>query len=108
MKKAHVNERGKHTTVIESSQDILLAFCKIKDIKVAPGRINAGVGAKSKSVKFKQINLELYEMVVTSKSQRQEFKVFTNKTFAELEFIFKNNKDLKDWNVNYIDISGNI
>ena len=108
MKKAHVNERGKHTTVIESSQDILLAFCKIKDIKVAPGRINAGVGAKSKSVKFKQINLELYEMVVTSKSQRQEFKVFTSKTFSEIKEIFEKSKDLKDWNVNYIDISSNI
>lgn len=105
MKKAHVNERGKHTTVIDSSQDILLAFGKIKDIKVAPGKINAGVGAKSKSVKFKQINSELYEMVITSKSQRQEFKVFTSKTFFEIKEIFDKNKDLKDWNVNYIDIS---
>lgn len=108
MKKEHVNERGKHTTVIESSQVILAAFGKIKDMKVAPGKINAGVGAKSKSVKFKQINSELYEMVITSKSQRQEFKLFTSKTFTELEDIFKNSKDLKDWNVNYIDISSTI
>lgn len=105
MKKAHINERGKHTTVIESSQIILLAFGKIKDIKVAPGKINAGVGAKSKSVKFKQINSELYEMVITSKSQRQEFKIFTSKTFDQIKEIFEKNKDLKDWNINYIDIS---
>ena len=80
MQNQHLNERGAHTTVIEAAAPVLDFFVKNKSIghiTVSPGKIERNVGAKSKSIKFKHINNEVYEMVVTHNGSRQEFKVFT-------------------------------
>lgn len=107
MERNHINERGTHTTVIEAARPILSFFNKNKNLKaveISPGKIEGGVGAKSKSVKFKHINNELYEMVVTHNSSRQEFKIFTRTTPEEMMKLLKENKKTKDWNVNYTDM----
>ena len=107
MQKQHLNDRGTHTTVIEAAADILKFFGKeigLKGITISPGKIEGGVGAKSKSIKFKHINNELYEMVVTHNGSRQEFKVFTKVLPVDLLSLIKNSKKMKDWNVNYTDM----
>jgi hypothetical protein len=107
MQKQHINERGTHTTVIEAASDILKFFDKensLKDVTVSPGKIEGGVGAKSKSIKFKHINNELYEMVVTHNGARQEFKVFTKTNPKDLLTLIKHSKKMKDWNINYTDM----
>lgn len=43
-------------------------------------------------------------MVVLSNGSRQEFKVFTKTTPDRLLDYIKNNKKMKDWNVNYTDM----
>lgn len=107
MQKQHRNDRGTHTTVIEAALDILKFFDKEKGIDqatISPGKIEGGVGAKSKSIKFKHINNELYEMVVTHNGARQEFKVFTKTNPKDLVTFIKNAKKMKDWNINYTDM----
>ena len=107
MEKQHLNERGTHTTVIEAATDFIDFFAKLvfngKKAELAPGRIEAGTGARSKSVKFKQINNALYEMVITANSSRQEFKLFTEADYETIRKNIKSNKRLREWNVNYID-----
>ena len=103
----HINERGTHTTVIEAAKPVLSFLSKAKgmeDAKIAPGKIEGGVGAKSKSVKFKHVNNELYEMVITHNGARQEFKLFTKTTPVVLLECFKRDKKLALWNVNYTDM----
>lgn len=103
----HHNERGSHTTVIEKGQVVLDIFSKRSravSIEVAPGKIEAGIKAKSSSVKFKHINDELYEMVVTHNSSRQEFKVFTRASIEELQTFLKEDKHTRDWNCGYTDM----
>ena len=95
--------------MIEAAQDILKFFAKeheLGTVTISPGKIEGGVGAKSKSLKFKHLNNELYEMVVTHNGARQEFKVFT--TTQEEKFIacIRSSKKLKSWNVNYTDMRG--
>ena len=106
MEKTHINERGVHTTVVEAAQPILTFFIKNKDlgIEVSPGKIEQNVGAKSKSIKFKHINNEVYEMVVTHNGSRQEFKVFTRVDFSTIIKLTKGDKKLRDWNINYTDM----
>ncbi len=106
MRSSHVNERGSHTTVIEHALPIVEFFKKKfkKEIKIAPGKIEGNVGAKSKTVKFKHINNEVYEMVITHKSSRQEFKVFTTLSYAEITDAIQEDKKLRDWNCGYTDM----
>jgi hypothetical protein len=109
MQQNHLNERGSHTTIIEAALPILDFFTKHKDlakVQVAPGKIEANVGAKSKSVKFKHINNELYEMVITHNGSRQEFKVFTTTPSGVLLSALKSYKKTRDWNSNYTDMRG--
>ena len=107
MEKKHINERGTHTTVIEPATDFIDLFGKLvfngKKVELSPGRIEGGVGAKSKSVKFKQINNHLYEMVITVNNSRQEFKLFTEADYETIRKAIKSNKRLREWNVNYLD-----
>jgi hypothetical protein len=103
----HINERGTHTTVIEAAKPILDFLSRAKGMESAtlsPGKIEGGVGAKSKSVKFKHINDELYEMVITHNGARQEFKLFTRTTPDVLASCLKADKKLTAWNVNYTDM----
>lgn len=103
MEKMHVNERGSHTTVIEASKDILKVFKKA-GIFVSPGVIEAGVGAKGKSVKLKKLNNETFEMIIVSGSSKQTFKVYGENQEGIIKLImgFKS----KGWNVqNVLDIS---
>ncbi len=107
MQKMHINERGTHTTVIEAVKPILALFTKgdgLEPVQVSPGKIEGGAGSKSKSIKFKHINDELYEMVVISNGSRQEFKVFTRTAPEKLLEAIKSNKKTKEWNVNYTDM----
>ncbi len=107
MEKNHINERGTHTTIIEAARPVLSFFGKYRGedkIEVSPGKIESGIGAKSKSIKFKHLNNEVYEMVVTHNSSRQEFKVFTKTLEQELIRSLKNDKKLRDWNINYTDM----
>ena len=106
MEKIHINERGSHTTVIEAAQPVLAFFTKSKnlEVEVSPGKIENNVGAKSKSIKFKHINNEVYEMVVTHNGSRQEFKVFTWADFETIVKLTKGDKKLRDWNINYTDM----
>lgn len=107
MEKNHINDRGTHTTVIEAARPVLEFFNKNKvlsKVQVSPGKIEGGIGAKSKSIKFKHINNEVYEMVVTHNGSRQEFKVFTTTSPDVLLGEFKANKKTKDWNINYTDM----
>lgn len=107
MERNHINERGTHTTVIEAARPILSFFKKSKElglVEVAPGKIASNVGAKSKSLKFKHLNDELYEMVVTHNGSRQEFKVFTRTTAKTFLSLIMSDKKIKDWNVNYTDM----
>ena len=107
MERNHINDRGTHTTVIEAARPVLEFFNKNKvlaKVQVSPGKIEGGIGAKSKSIKFKHINNEVYEMVVTHNGSRQEFKVFTTTPPDVLLAEFKANKKTKDWNINYTDM----
>lgn len=105
MEQRHINERGSHTTVIEQAQPIITIFKKhIPDFKVSPGKIEARVGAKSSSIKFKHINNELYEMVIVHNSSRQEFKVFTRSSYEELVSVIKKEKKTSGWIVNCTDM----
>jgi hypothetical protein len=107
MERNHINERGAHTTVIEAARPILSFFKKIKElesIQVAPGKIASNVGAKSRSIKFKHINNEVYEMVVTHNGSRQEFKVITKISSDVLLESIQQDKKLKEWNINYTDM----
>lgn len=106
MENIHINERGTHTTVVEAAQPILTFFTKNKNlgVEVSPGKIEANVGAKSKSIKFKHINNEVYEMVVTHNGSRQEFKIFTKTMPEVLLRLIKGDKKLRDWNANYTDM----
>lgn len=107
MERNHINGRGTHTTIIEAARPILDLFIKNKifaSIQVSPGKIEGGIGAKSRSVKFKHINNELYEMVVTHNGSRQEFKIITTTTPKILLHEIQVNKKTKDWNVNYTDM----
>lgn len=107
MQKQHRNERGAHTTVIEAAKDILKFFDKdigLSGTTISPGKIEGGVGAKSKSIKLKHLNNELYEMVVTHNGARQEFKVFTTASSKFLIASLSGAKKLQDWNLNYTDM----
>jgi hypothetical protein len=102
----HINERGTHTTVIEAAQPILAFFAKNSElgVELSPGKIEGGIGAKSKSIKLKHLNDEVYEMVLTHNGQRQEFKLFTRVTAKNLVALIKADKKLSMWNVNYTDM----
>lgn len=107
MERNHINERGTHTTVIEAARPILSFFNKNKvlgSIEISPGKIASNVGAKSRSVKFKHINNEVYEMVVVHNGSRQEFKVITKISFDILLQRIQQDKKLKGWNINYTDM----
>lgn len=107
MRKQHLNERGSHTTVIEAAAPVLDFFAKsttIGSVTVSPGKIESNVGAKSKSIKLKHINDEVYEMVITHNGSRQEFKVFTLTASGVLVLALQNEKRLRDWNINYLDM----
>lgn len=108
MDRTHVNDRGRHTSVADTAVPVIEHLIATKSLKVtiSPGRIEGGIGAKSKSIKLKHINNEVYEMVVTHNSSRQEFKIFTLATPNELIESFKTNKKTRDWNVNYTDMRG--
>jgi hypothetical protein len=102
----HLSDRGTHTTVIELAIPVLTFLNKAKElgVRIAPGKIEGGVGAKSKSIKLKHLNNELYEMVLTHNGARQEFKVFTIAEAKVLVASLKGAKKLQDWNVNYTDM----
>lgn len=104
----HLNDRGTHTTVIEAAVPILTFLNKIKNlgVRISPGKIEGGVGAKSKSIKLKHINNELYEMVITHNGARQEFKLFTTASKDMLLLSLSSAKKLQDWNSNYTDMRG--
>ena len=73
---------------------------------MSPGKIEGGVGAKASSVKLKHINDEVYEMVIVHNGSRQEFKLFTKEQYQVLVEVFKKDKKLREWNVNYTDLRG--
>jgi len=102
----HINDRGTHTTVIEAVEPLLVFFSKNRELKaeLSPGKIEGGIGAKSKSIKLKHLNDEVYEMVVTHNGSRQEFKLFTKATAKVLIALMKSDKKLRDWNINYTDM----
>jgi hypothetical protein len=100
---AKINERGSHTTVIEQAVPLLKEMKKL-EVLVSPGIIEVIRSAKSKTAKFKKINNELLELVVTAGSSKQSFKVFGGEQKSIL-LSLKNNKKLSDWNVGYIDTS---
>jgi hypothetical protein len=102
----HYNDRGTHTTVIEAALPVLTFLHKTRElgVRISPGKIEGGVGAKSKSIKLKHINNELYEMVITHNGARQEFKVFTSVSAETLMKALKSAKKLQDWNSNYTDM----
>ncbi len=99
----HVNERGSHTTAIEQALPLLKEIKKL-GVLVAPGKIEVIKSAKSKTAKFKKINDELFELVVTAGSSKQSFKVFCDdqKLFMREMRVHKR---LTDWNIGYIDTS---
>lgn len=101
---AKINERGSHTTVIEQAVPLLKEMKKL-GVLVSPGIIQVIRSAKSKTAKFKKINNELLELVVTAGSSKQSFKVFSENQKMLLKEL-RNNKKLSDWNVGYIDTSG--
>ncbi|MEN9552322.1 MAG: hypothetical protein RI935_699 [Candidatus Parcubacteria bacterium] len=101
----HLNDRGSHTTIIDAFLPVLNVLKKYgSEVRVSPGKIEGGVGAKSSSIKLKHINDELYEMVVVHNGSRQEFKVFTRVSFVEFKEAFSNNKKVSSWNINYTDM----
>jgi hypothetical protein len=109
MERQHINERGSHTTVIEAARPILVFFAKNilgEKLEISPGKIEGGVGARSKSIKFKHINNEVYEMVITHNGARQEFKIITKTSADILLQSIKQDKKLRDWNINYVDMRG--
>ncbi len=107
MLQPHFQLRGTHTTIIEPAYliiDVLKKARELGPVKLAPGKIEARVGAKSSSVKLKHINNELYELVITHNSARQEFKLFSTASFNDFEKCIKSSKKLRDWNINYLDM----
>ena len=94
---SHVNERGSHTTVIEQALPLLKEFKKF-GVLVAPGKIEVIKSAKSKTAKFKKINSELLELVVTAGGSKQTFKVYVREQKALFETLTKVLK-IKDWNI---------
>lgn len=103
----HFQIRGTHTTIIDQAYYVIALFEKAKHlgpIQLSPGKIEARVGAKSSSIKLKHINNELYEMVITHNSSRQEFKLFSTATFEEFKSVFESSKKLRGWNINYTDM----
>ncbi len=105
MQKNHINERGSHTTIIESVGVVVDIFSRLlPGAKIAPGKIERNVQSKSISIKFKQINSELYEMVLVHNGSRQECKLFTSSTFEKIKKILEQNKKTREWNVNYTDM----
>lgn len=101
---SHINERGSHTTVVEQALPLLKEFKKL-GVLVAPGKIEVIKSAKTKTAKFKKINDELLELVVTAGASKQSFKVFSENQEVLLTELRKNKK-LSDWNIGYIDTSG--
>lgn len=101
---SHINERGAHTTVIEQAAPLLKEMKKL-GVLVAPGIIEVIKSAKTKTAKFKKINNELLELVITAGSSKQSFKVFGGDQKSVL-LSLKKNKKLSDWNIGYIDTSG--
>ncbi len=103
MDNSHVNERGAHTTVIEQAL-VLLKEIKKVGVVISPGKIEVIKSAKSKTAKFKKINDELLELVVTVGSSKQTFKVFSDHQKNFLKNL-QENKKLRDWNFGFIDTS---
>lgn len=107
MQRLHINERGNHTSIIEQAKPVLDLFKSLLkvgiSIQVSPGKIENGVGSKSKSIKFKHINNETYEIVIVVNGARQEFKVFTKVGYEDIRKHFKKDKNLREWSINYID-----
>lgn len=97
----HINERGAHTSVIEQARDLLKEIKKL-GVVVSPGKIEVIQRARTKTAKFKKINDELLEMVVTVASSKQTFKVFSDHQEAFLLSLTKNKK-LEGWNFGYKD-----
>ena len=98
----HINERGAHTSVIEQARDLLKEIKK-RGVVVSPGKIEVIQRARTKTAKFKKINDELLEMVVTVASSKQTFKVFSDHHESFLEAL-KNTKKLESWNILYKDM----
>ncbi len=98
----HINERGSHTSVIEQSLELLKEIKKL-GVVVSPGKIEVIQRARTKTAKFKKINDELFEMVVTVASSKQTFKVFSDYQEAFLLSLTKNKK-LEGWNFGYKDM----
>lgn len=92
----HINERGKHTTIIEGSKEILKEL-KRNGVEVSPGVIEANVRAKGRSVKLKKLNNETFEMVIVVNSSKQTFKVYCGDQEKVVRVVeaFKS----KSWNV---------
>lgn len=104
MKRAHVNERGTHTTVIEGAKDIL-KLLKKAEVEVSPGIIEGNVKAKGRSVKLKKLNNETFEMVVVVNSSKQTFKVYSKNQRSIGKAIHGLKKE--GWNVqDTMDLSG--
>ena len=99
----HINERGSHTTVIEFAKDPL-KILKKQGVSVSPGKIEASGASGNRSLKIKKINREVSEMVIVAGSSKQTFKVFTEDPEG-LVVILKKDKTLREWNVNYMDMS---
>ena len=94
-----MKKRGTHTTVIEQAEDVC-AFLLKQKVSYSPGRIEVISRAKSDTIKIKMINEELYEMVVTSGSAKQTFKLFSKETVSAIKKA-KKDKVFARWNVRF-------
>lgn len=99
-----MNERGSHTSIIEQSKSLIKEMGRL-GATCSPGKIEVIKSAKTKTAKFKKINTELFELVVTAGSSKQTFKVFWSKE-TDLLPLLRSHKKLSDWNFGFIDTSG--
>ena len=76
MPKIKINERGKHTSVIEGGKDVYKILQKLS-VRISPGVIEANIGSKGKIVKLKKINNETFEMVIVFNGSKQTFKLYS-------------------------------
>ena len=99
----HINERGSHTTVIEGAKEVLKVLKKVGGL-ISPGKIEANVKSKGKSVKLKKLNKETFEMVIVFNSSKQTFKLYGDNQQEIIDAINELRKD--NWNVqDMLDIS---
>lgn len=102
-KRNHFNGKkkaGTHTTVIDGANTVINTLISaFPHIRIQPGFIEAGIGARNQSIKLTRLPTVI-QMVIITKATKQTFMIYGEVTVQGLEKILRLSKELRGVKIN--------